>query len=124
MDFQIIQYLGQTQIKCSMEQQAIAHWFNQEIAHDLPLLEKILHKIEQLQLGQIHGEQLIMGKEYSLYIDKEQVVCQANNLIDDQGQEQTELEPNFYYYESEARACCGLEDFVKLLQSYLEFHQS
>lgn len=119
MDFQISHYLGQTQVKCSMEHQAFAHWFNQESA-DRQHLQSILKKIQKLQAGQLYGEQLIEGKEYSLYIDKEQVICQANNLISPMDNPEP-LEPHFYYYEAESRACCGLEDFIKLLQSYLAF---
>lgn len=121
MDFQFSQYLGQTLVKCSMEHQAIAHWLNIEVDNNIAMIKQLLQQIYPLQHHQFAQELSIEGKEYSLYIDKDKVICQANSLAFNH--EQALLEQDFSYYDAEAMASCGLEDFINLLHSYLEFHQ-
>ncbi|TCK01669.1 hypothetical protein EV694_0288 [Volucribacter psittacicida] len=115
MDFQFSQYLGQTSVKCSMEHEAFAHWLNIEM--NTALAQQIL---AQLVPTYKIKTQKIIGKEYSLYIDHQQVICQANCLATEQ-QDLEQLEQDFHYYDSESVAICGLEDFIKLLEAYITF---
>ncbi|MDG6894060.1 YacL family protein [Volucribacter amazonae] len=118
MDFQFSQYLGQTLVKCSMEHEAFAHWLNTEINANLNLAQQILTQLNPSQCLQV---KMIEGKEYSLYIDQQQVICQANSLAF--GTETAlQLEQDLHYYDSESVASCGLEDFIQLLEAYIAFH--
>lgn len=118
MDFQFTLHFGRVMAKCSMEHEAVAYWLNSEIATNPDLVHSTLHRIQQLNAQQ-HCQ--ILGKEYSLEINCNEVIVRANHLA---LESEVIWEEGLHYYDSESIACCGIEDFVHFLQSYLDFVQS
>lgn len=117
MDFQFTSYQGATLAKCSMEHEAVAHWFNTETPINPQLIQQVLQQLEQLQPDS-QQEIRFIGAEYSLFINADEVMIKANNM--ELGNEE-ELEQDFHYYDAESIAFCGLEDFQHFLQSALVF---
>lgn len=115
MDFQFTTYLGQVVAKCSMEHEALAHWLNSETLADPQVVEVVLKKIQQLKP---HQDLHLVGKEYSLFINIDEVMVRANNLAIENDEI---LEDDFHYYDEESIAFCGIEDFIGFLTSYLDF---
>ncbi|MDO4626858.1 MAG: YacL family protein [Pasteurellaceae bacterium] len=119
MDYQFTQFLGNVYLSCSMEHQAVANWFNSE--QNLPQLAlQLLQLIEQVK-AKPNTEQQFIGHEYSLFIHIDEIMIRANNLT--LNNEDELLETDFYFYEQESIAFCGLEDFEHFLHSYLNFIQ-
>lgn len=115
MDFQFTLYCGQAIAKCSMEHQGVANWLNTEVLTNPHLVQTALQQIQQIKPQQ---EIQLVGKEYSLFINADEIMVRANNL--DFGGDD-DLEDDFHYYNEESIAFCGTEDFVHFLQSYLDF---
>ncbi|HDR1347279.1 YacL family protein [Pasteurella multocida] len=118
MDFQFTSHLGSIMAKCSMGHEAIANWFNSEVRSDSAKIQTVL---QQLQTGKALQDITLIGTEYSVFINQEEVMVRANNLMleDDQP-----LEDDFHYYDEESIAFCGTDDFIHFLQSALAFIQS
>ncbi|WP_386693590.1 YacL family protein [Lonepinella sp. MS14435] len=119
MDFQFTYYQGNVIAKCSMEHFAVANWFNAEIPNNSQLIFTALSLIQQAKSFTAEQETQLIGKEYSLFINGEEVMIRANNLSINH--ENEELEQDFHYYDEESMAFLGLEDFERFLTSYLEF---
>lgn len=102
-----------------MEHEAFAHWLNNEIQSDLTKLNQLLQQINQLKSHRTFDWSLL-GREYSLFINQEEVMVKANHLNIDSQSDQG-LDDDFYYYDEESIAFCGLEDFEIFLHSYLNF---
>lgn len=116
MDYQFILHSGKILAKCSMGHEAVAAWLNSEVRSDPTLVSTVLEKLHQAQTSS--AEIKLVGKEYGLFINADEVMIRANNL-DIESQES--LDDDFHYYDSESIAFCGLEDFERFLQSYLAF---
>lgn len=96
----------------------MANWLNTEANSNPQNIAIILNKIQQLNSLQ---ESQFIGKEYSLWVNADEVMVKANHLaIDNQEIEDNDL----YYYDAESIALCGKEDFIHFLQSYLNFVQN
>lgn len=117
MDFQFTQSQGKILVRCSMEQQAVANWFNQELNNHKPLAIQLLEMIAKAKQNPMQ-EYSLLGKEYSIFIQNDEIMVRANNLA---LQQDAQLEQDFYFYDEESIAFCGLEDFEHFLQSYLDF---
>ena len=120
MDFQFTHFQGKVAAKCSMEHIAVANWFNTELPHNSGLISTALAGVQQAKHFNPEQEIRLIGKEYSLFINADEVMVRANNLSFAQDEE---LEQNFHYYDEESIAFCGLEDFEKFLTSYQDFIQ-
>ncbi|WP_439291290.1 MULTISPECIES: YacL family protein [Lonepinella] len=119
MDFQFTYYQGNVIVKCSMEHFAVANWFNMEVPHHSQLISTALLHVQQAKSFTPEQESQILGKEYSLFINADEVMIRANNLSMNNDDE--ELEQDFHYYDEESVAFLGLEDFEQFLRSYLAF---
>ncbi|WP_439241109.1 YacL family protein [Lonepinella sp. BR2474] len=119
MDFQFTLLQGQVMAKCSMEHFAVANWFNTEVPSNSQLISTALAQLQIAKSFTPEQESQLFGKEYSLFINADEVMIRANNLAIHQ--DTTELEPDFHYYDEESIAFLGLEDFERFLRSYLEF---
>ncbi|SPY33342.1 Uncharacterised protein family (UPF0231) [Pasteurella canis] len=117
MDFQFTSQLGSIIVKCSMEHEAIANWFNSEVRSDSNKIQDLLHR---LQLLKAQEEFTLIGHEYTLFVNQEEIMVRANNLMIENDQP---LEDDFHYYDEESIAFCGTDDFIHLLQAYLDFTQ-
>ncbi|MDP8163284.1 YacL family protein [Pasteurella skyensis] len=106
--------------KCSMEHEAFAYWINNELegANDLTL---ILNKVAECKkVYPSPFEWSLKGKEYSLYIENDEVTVKANNLAAT-NIEKEQLEEGFDFYTQESFAICGIDDFEQFLLAYQSF---
>lgn len=98
----------------SMGHEVIGHWLNEEIKGDLHKIEMITRAAHAL-VGIEDWRQT--GHEYSVIINKEEVLVKANQLdisLDD-------IEEGLHYYDEESTALCGLTDFLAMLTHYQQF---
>ena len=107
MDFQFTHYLGNVHAKCSMEHIALANWFNSEVRSN-----------PQAFLIKNNDEVTLIGSEYTLFINTDEVMIRANNLAIETDEI---LEDDFHYYDEESIAFCGTTDFIHFLNAYFEF---
>ncbi|MCK3657459.1 hypothetical protein A4G18_01660 [Pasteurellaceae bacterium Pebbles2] len=121
MDFQFTHHLGNVIAKCSMEHIAVANWFNTEVALNSQLISNALLYVEQAKTFAPEQENRLIGKEYSVFINADEVMVRANNLSVNDENEQQLQEQDFHYYDAESIAFLGLDDFERFLKSYLEF---
>ncbi|EEP99657.1 hypothetical protein yruck0001_24010 [Yersinia ruckeri ATCC 29473] len=98
-----------------MGHEVIGHWLNEEIKGDLAKLDQIEEAASQVA-GSERQWQLV-GHEYTLWLDGEEVMVRANQL-DVEGDE---IEEGMNYYDEESLCLCGLEDFLTVLKGYRAF---
>ncbi|MGV6989179.1 YacL family protein [Testudinibacter sp. P80/BLE/0925] len=122
MDFQFsFDYSGKPIARCSMEHEALSNWINSEIYGDTQKLAAVFALIEQAKQNRNPQAELrLIGHEFTLSLDGEEVMVQANNLAFDNTEE---MEEGFSYYDQESLAFCGLEDFEHFLLQYRTFSQ-
>ncbi len=104
-----------------MGHEALANWVNIEVRSNSQLISTALALLQQASTLTFPAETRLIGREYSLFINAEEVMIKANNLDIDS---QDETEEDFHYYDAESIAFCGPEDFERFLQSYLTFNAS
>ncbi|MCX2960490.1 YacL family protein [Rodentibacter caecimuris] len=115
MDFQFTSHQGNISAKCSMEHIALANWFNTEVRSNPTAILTALSTARQLTENQ---EKRLIGAEYSLFLNADEVMVRANNLVIES---ETILEDNFHYYDEESIAFCGTQDFIHFLEAYIDF---
>ncbi|SCX77516.1 hypothetical protein SAMN02910354_00311 [Basfia succiniciproducens] len=103
-----------------MGHEAVANWFNSEVRSDSQKIYTALSVLAQAKKQSYEQEIRLIGAEYSLFINADEVMVKANNLDMTDSSEQ-DLEKDFHYYDEESIAFCGLEDFENFLTSYLNF---
>ncbi|OBW90873.1 YacL family protein [Gallibacterium salpingitidis] len=124
MEFQFYRLDRQTvNVECSMEHEAIARWANSEIQGNLQKIQDILAVIKQCQNTPHTIDKIVTGKEFSLHINRDEVMVKANVLFDENPIDEEALEDDLQFYDEENMALCGLEDFVHFLESYRQFIQ-
>ena len=115
MDFQFTHYQGNVSVKCSMEHIALANWFNTEVRSNPKAILTALSTAQSLSENQ---EEILIGAEYTLFLDADEVMVRANNLTIETDEI---LEDDFHYYDEESIAFCGTTDFIHFLNAYFEF---
>lgn len=115
MDFQFTHYQGNVSVKCSMEHIALANWFNTEVRSNPKAILTALSTAQSLSENQ---ENILIGAEYTLFLDADEVMVRANNLTIETDEI---LEDDFHYYDEESIAFCGTQDFIHFLESYVDF---
>jgi len=65
-----------------------------------------------------NDEVTLIGSEYTLFINTDEVMIRANNLAIETDEI---LEDDFHYYDEESIAFCGTTDFIHFLNAYFEF---
>ncbi|OBX08278.1 YacL family protein [Gallibacterium genomosp. 3] len=123
MEFQFYRLDRQTvNVSCSMEHEAVARWANNEIQGDLKKIKEILVILKQCQTTPHTVDKIITGKEFSLHINRDEVMVKANILFDENLSDEI-LEDDLQFYDEENMALCGLEDFIHFLNEYCQFIQ-
>lgn len=107
----------QATVKISMGHEAFATWLEQE-GQGVAWIEALLAKITLLQQRAI-SEFKLPGSEFSLLLNQDEAQVINHSLISDQ--DDTGLESDMNFYDAETQASCGLEDFLNLIESWLEF---
>ena len=115
MDFQFTHYQGNVSVKCSMEHIALANWFNTEVRSNPKAILTALSTAQSLSENQ---EEILIGAEYTLFLDADEIMVRANNLAIETDEIQ---EDDFHYYDEESIAFCGTQDFIHFLESYVDF---
>ena len=115
MDFQFTHYQGNVSVKCSMEHIALANWFNTEVRSNPKAILTALSTAQSLSENQ---ENILIGAEYTLFLDADEVMVRANNLAIETDEI---LEDDFHYYDEESIAFCGMQDFIHFLETYVDF---
>ena len=115
MDFQFTHYQGNVSVKCSMEHIALANWFNTEVRSNP---KAILTALSTAQSHSENQENNLIGAEYTLFLDADEVMVRANNLTIETNEI---LEDDFHYYDEESIAFCGTQDFIYFLEAYVDF---
>ena len=111
MDFQFTHYQGNVSVKCSMEHIALANWFNTEVRSNPKAILTALSTAQSLSENQ---EEILIGAEYTLFLDADEVMVRANNLAIETDEI---LEDDFHYYDEESIAFCGTQDFIHFLEA-------
>ena len=109
----------QATVKLSMGHEAFATWLEQE-GQAVSWIEDLLAEIELLQQRSIMDVKLV-GSEFSLLLNQDEAQVVNHSLINDQ--DDIDLEADMDFYDVEIQASCGLEDFLHLIESWLEFVQ-
>lgn len=102
----------------SMGHEALGYWLTYELRSRQPVIAELLQITTELQQQQ-RREYLMEGSEYNLLLNQDEAIIRAHALdaYDDTDEPQDDLE----YYDQESTACCGLEDFIELLQGWQQF---
>ncbi|OOF45536.1 hypothetical protein BKK52_12515 [Rodentibacter trehalosifermentans] len=74
-----------------------------------------LSSAQQLSENQ---ETRLIGSEYTLFLNADEVMIRANNLMMESDEI---LEEDFHYYDEESLAFCGTTDFIHFLNAYIDF---
>ncbi len=102
--------------RLSMDHEALGNWLTWELGSNPANLANVLSALEQLQTRKIwEFEQ--QGAEFNLQLTREEARVQANSMF----QDGAELADDIDFYDSEAQAHCGLDDFSALIKAWCEF---
>lgn len=119
MEYQFTHTMHGVMAKCSMDHEAFARWLNTEVSPEPKMLKDLFTEIAKCKRSNNY-EAIFEGREYSIYLNAEEVMAKANNLdMDTDDFEQ--MEEGFHFYNEESIAFCGLEDFEAFLQAYERF---
>lgn len=117
MEYEFLRDSGGVTVRMSMGQEALGHWFNEEVKENLALLDQV-EQAAQLLKGSERSWHHV-GHEYTLWLDSIDVMVRANQLAFSTD----ELEEGMNYYDDESVALCGVEDFLQLIRAYRLFIQ-
>lgn len=118
MEYEFLRDLtGKVKVRMTMDHEAVGHWFNEEVDENLTVLDEVEAAAKSVQ-GSVREWQRI-GKEYTLWMDEEEVIIRANQLaLEDDG-----LEEGMNYYDEESLSFCGVEDFLAVIAAFRAFLQ-
>ncbi|WGE59527.1 YacL family protein [Actinobacillus equuli] len=123
MEYQFTHSIHGVVAKCSMDHEAFARWLNTEIAENPQEINKVLAEIDKCRATYPNPyEYVLEGREYSLFIDADEVMVKANNP--DDAFDESQMEDGFQFYDQESIAFCGLEDFENFLKAYQKFSKT
>jgi len=108
---------GAAAVKLSMGHEAFATWLEQE-GQQIVWIEGLLAKTALLQQRSIM-DFILPGSEFSLLLNQDEAQV-VNHSLSHQ-QEDSGLDADMGFYDAEIRSACGLEDFVNLIESWLDF---
>lgn len=109
----------QATVKLSMGHEAFATWLEQE-GQDMSWVEELLANIALLQ-QRVITEVKLVGSEFALLVNQDEAQVINHSLVNNQ--DELDLESDLVFYDLEIQASCGLEDFLNLIESWLEFIQ-
>ncbi len=116
-DFKKDYFSEKATVKLSMGHEAFGTWLEQE-GQKKDWVAALITVIEQLQQREI-TEYKSIGSEFCLYLNTEEASIINHSLH----QSESDLEDanDLSFYDQEIQAECGLEDFLNLLESWLDF---
>jgi len=118
MNYQFIRdQQGSPVAEFDMGSETFSQCFTQELGTDQHKIEGIFNAIQELQSRQIK-EFVLQGNEINLLLDPDEVEVRSK-ILDLEAPE--ELPEGTQFYDQESIAGCGLEDFIRVLQSWSDF---
>jgi uncharacterized protein YacL (UPF0231 family) len=118
MNYQFIRDIqGSPIAQFDMGSEAFSGWFSDELGNDQKKIEVILEAIEQLQNKQIKMF-VLEGNDINLSLDPYEVEVRSKMLDIDAPKE---LPEGAELYDQESISGCGLEDFIRVLNSWKDF---
>ncbi|WP_289367853.1 hypothetical protein C1N58_14200 [Pantoea sp. SGAir0180] len=106
---------GKVKVRMSMGHEALGHWFNEEVGHDASVLDEVEAEAQKLTGSERQWQRI--GREYTLWMDDEEVIVRANTL----NFEGDEMEEGMNYYDEESLCFCGKEDFLAVIAAWQRF---
>ncbi|MEL0608583.1 YacL family protein [Vibrio echinoideorum] len=109
--------MGEYYVKCSMGHEIVGRWLQEEIGKDKQKLDHVMALIDQSRQD-LSNEVTLLGKEISLAINEDDVTIQENVLAHEQEMEEGS---EFDFYNCESQAGCGIDDFERLIERWMDF---
>lgn len=109
---------GQATVQTEMDHEAFATWLEME-GQSMDWVASLISKICELQNRAI-TEYKLAGSEFSLLLTHAEAQVINHRLLETEEADEA-LSDGLSFYNAEIEACCGLEDFKNLLESWLEF---
>jgi uncharacterized protein len=110
----------QASVKLSMDHEAFATWLEQEGQSTL-WVEALLANMLEIQKRAVTDFKLV-GSEFSLLVNEDEVQVINHSLLNDF--DEVDLEGGLSFYDLEIEACCGFDDFINFIESWLAFLQN
>jgi uncharacterized protein YacL (UPF0231 family) len=107
---------GRYKAEFSMGHEALGLWLTEELAGNSGLIQNLIEKIVQLQT-QKAWDHVQQGHEFTLSMNRDGIEVRSSQL-DDMGDVAPE---ELNHYDQESEACCGLDDFKRLLEEWQRF---
>jgi len=108
---------GQATVQTEMDHEAFATWLEME-GQSMDWVEALIVKIDAIQSRSL-SEYKQLGSEFNLLLTHAEAQVVNHRLMEAEDDEA--LTDDMSFYNAEIEACCGLEDFKNLLESWLEF---
>lgn len=108
---------GQATVQTEMDHEAFATWLEME-GQSTCWVAALITKVDELQ-AHINTEYKLAGSEFNLLLTHAEAQVVNHRLMEAEDDEA--LTDDMSFYNAEIEACCGLEDFKNLLESWLEF---
>ena len=105
-------------ILSAQEQQQLEQALNELLIEVRSNPQAFLTALSACEQIKNNDEVTLIGSEYTLFINTDEVMIRANNLAIETDEI---LEDNFHYYDEESIAFCGTTDFIHFLNAYFEF---
>ena len=108
---------GQATVHTEMNHEAVATWLEME-GQKASWVEKLIENITAVQNRKL-TEYKLAGSEFSLLLTHAEAQVVNHRLLEIETDD--DLDDDLSFYNAEIEACCGLEDFKRLIESWLEF---
>jgi len=108
---------GQATVQTEMDHEAFATWLEME-GQSNGWLTSLISKIEAVQNRKL-AEYKLAGSEFSLLLTNAEAQVVNHRLLEIETDD--DLDDDLSFYNAEIEACCGLEDFKRLIESWSEF---
>ncbi|GHF79748.1 YacL family protein [Thalassotalea marina] len=110
---------GSARAQFSLEHQLMGPWLETEIGQDVEKLSNVLKALDAAEHQQ--QEFQLVGKEYTLTINHEDVCVNMNVMLNGEMVMPDELTSDALSFDYTEGASCGVDDFRELLRSWANF---
>ncbi len=104
----------------STEHEVLGPWLEVEVGSNFAKLEQLLVAIDKVEQG-VEQEVNIIGLEYSVVIDQQDICVQTNASLNGEEILPIELQEEAVNFDAVNISHCGLEDFRAVLLSWAKF---
>ncbi len=111
---------GEAIARFSLEHEVIGPWLEVEVGHNSDKLAQLLTAIDNVEHGK-QAEVVVIGREYTVVISKDDVEIQTNMSLDGEEILPESLTSEHIDFDQSDSAGCGIDDFRVLLLSWAKF---